>query len=105
MSDYDLINKLASYHRYKFVGRVGLFSPIKEGFGGGELLREQSKKDGSIGFDAVTGTKGYRWLESEEVIKNNMQNAVDVSYYDNLVNDAIVTLSDFGDYEWFTSNG
>ena len=105
MSDDDLISKLASYHRYKFVGRVGLFSPIKEGFGGGELLREQSKKDGSIGFDAVTGTKGYRWLESEEIIKNNMQNAVDVSYYDNLVNDAIVTLSDFGDYEWFTSNG
>ena len=104
LSDDDLNSKLASYHRYKFVGRVGLFSPIKEGFGGGELLREQSKKDGSIGFDAVTGTKGYRWLESEEVIKNNMQNAIDISYYDNLVHDAVVTLSDFGDYEWFTSN-
>lgn len=103
MSDDELATKLASYHRYQFIGRVGLFTPIKPGCGGGELVREQMKGDGSIGFDAVTGTKGYRWLESEQVIKNKKQKDVDLSYYDNLVNSAIDTISNYGDYEWFVS--
>lgn len=103
MTDEELAEKLASYHALKFVGRVGLFSPIKPGCGGGELVRESKKPDGSTGYDAVTGTKGYLWLESEDVIKNNKQNDIDLSYYDNLVNQAIDTISEFGDYEWFVS--
>ena len=92
-------------HSYKFIGKVGLFCPIKPGCGGGELVKESKKKDGSIGYDAVVGTKGYRWLESEEVIKNNKENDIDTSYYDALVNDAIDTISTFGDYEWFANPG
>lgn len=103
MTDAELILKLDSYHSYKFIGRVGLFSPIKPGCGGGELVREQKKKDDSIGFDAVVGTKGYRWLESEEVLKQKKERDIDLSYYDNLVNSAIDTISTFGDYEWFVS--
>lgn len=103
MTDGELAAKLASYHSYKFIGRVGLFTPIKPGCGGGELVREQLKKDGVTGYDAVVGTKGYRWLESEEVIKQKKQGDVDLSYYDNLVNSAIDTISNFGDYEWFVS--
>lgn len=90
-------------HSLKFVGKVGLFTPIKKGFGGGLLVKESKKKDGSIGYDAVTGTKDYRWLESEEVIKEHKKNDVDISYYDNLVNEAIETISTYGDYEWFVS--
>ena len=104
ITDEELAAKLASYHSYKFIGRVGLFTPIKPGCGGGELVREQLKKDGVTGYDAVVGTKGYRWLESEEVIKNNKQGDIDLSYYDNLVNSAIDTISNFGDYEWFVSD-
>lgn len=103
MTDSELAAKLASYHSYKFIGRVGLFTPIKPGCGGGELVREQLKKDGVTGYDAVVGTKGYRWLEAEEVIKNKKERDVDLSYYDNLVNSAIDTISKFGDYEWFVS--
>lgn len=103
MTDEELAEKLASYHALKFVGRVGLFSPIKPGCGGGELVRESKKADGSTGYDAVTGTKGYLWLESEDVIANNKQDDIDLNYYDNLVNQAIDTISDFGDYEWFVS--
>ena len=103
MTDEELAEKLASYHALKFVGRVGLFSPIKPGCGGGELVRESKKPDGSTGYDAVTGTKGYLWLESEDVIKNNKQDDIDLNYYDNLVNQAIDTISEFGDYEWFVS--
>ena len=49
-------------HNYQFVGRTGEFCPIKEGSGGGLLYRE---KDGK--YFAATGTKGYRWLESESI--------------------------------------
>ena len=104
MTDDELISKLASYHSYKFIGRVGLFCPIKSGCGGGELVREQLKKDGSVGLDAVVGTKGYRWLEAEEVLNLKKQNEIDLSYYDNLVNSAIDTISNYGDYEWFVSD-
>lgn len=104
ITDDELAAKLASYHSYKFIGRVGLFSPIKPGCGGGELVREQLKKDGVTGFDAVVGTKGYRWLESEEVRKQKKEQDIDLSYYDNLVNSAIDTISKFGDYEWFVSD-
>lgn len=91
-------------HSLKFVGKVGLFSPIKPGLGGGELVKEVKKKDGNIGYDSVVGTKGYRWLETEEVIANKQESSIDLSYYDSLVNDAIDTISTFGDYEWFVSN-
>ena len=93
----------AEEHALKFIGKVGLFCPIKPGHGGGELVKESKKKDGSIGYDAVVGTKGYRWLESEEVIKNHKEDDIDISYYDALVNQAIDTISTFGDYEWFVS--
>ena len=88
----------------KFVGRVGLFTPIKAGCGGGELVREAKKPDNSIGYDAVTGTKGYRWLESEEVLKKHLEDNVDKTYYNELVNEAINTISSYGDYEWFTES-
>ena len=68
------------------------------------MVREQKKADGSIAMYAVTGTKGYRWLESEEVIGTNKESCIDLSYYDNLVNDAIDTINKFGDYEWFVSD-
>lgn len=104
ITDEELANKLGSYHALKFIGRVGLFTPILPGCGGGELVREQKKKDGSIGYDAVVGTKGYRWLESEDVLNNKKERDVDLSYYDNLVNSAIDTISTYGDYEWFVSD-
>ena len=90
-------------HDYRFIGRVGLFCPIKSGLGGGRLVREQLKKDGTLGMDAVVGTKGYRWLESEEVYATGRIADIDLSYYETLVNNAIETISEYGDYEWFVS--
>lgn len=94
-------------HNYHFVGKVGLFCPVKAGVGGGRLLREQLKKDGTIGMDAVTGTKGYRWLEAEylkEFGEAAVKESIDYSYHDNLVTTAINTISNWGDYEWFVSD-
>ena len=103
-SDDELQTKIDNCHHYTFIGRVGLFCPIKEGCGGGRLVREQMNKDGSVSMNAVTGTKGYRWLEAEEVLKNNMQDCVDISYYNKLVDNAIEDISKYGDYEWFVSD-
>ena len=88
----------------RFVGRVGLFTPIREEFYSAYLVKAVTKKDGSIGYDAVTGTKGYKWLESEEVVDKGMQNCIDESYYTRLVNNAIDWINTFGDYEWFVSD-
>ena len=91
-------------HMYEFIGRVGSFCPIKPGCGGGELLREGKDKDGNVKYDSATGAKGYRWLESEVVRTRNMEDTIDRSYYDALVDGAVDTISQFGDFEWFVSD-
>ena len=83
-------------HDYHFIGKVGLFCPIKEGCGGGILLRKADEK-----YHAATGTKGYRWLESEMVRQLNKENDIDIGYYDSLVTEAIGTISAYGFYDWF----
>ena len=81
-----------------FIGRVGQFCPVKEGRGGGILYRKNNDK-----YYAVTGTKGYRWLESEMVRNLGKEDDIDKSYYETLANDAIDDISKYGDFEWFTS--
>lgn len=87
-------------HSYQFVGKIGQFCPIKPGCGGGLLMRE---KDGK--YSAATGTKGYRWLESEMVKTLGKEDDIDKSYYTKLVDDAVDAISEFGDFEWFVSDG
>lgn len=93
------MNEGKEEHDYQFIGKVGQFCPILPGKGGGELFRE---KDGK--YYAATGTKGYRWLESEMVKTLGKQNDIDKSYYDKLCNDAVDTISKYGDFEWFVSD-
>lgn len=91
-------------HNYRFVGKVGEFCPIKPGLGGGELLRESKDKEGNVKYSSATGAKGYRWLESEMVKTLEKQNDIDRSYYDKLVDAAVETISQYGDFEWFVSD-
>lgn len=86
-------------HNYIFIGKVGSFCPIKEGCGGGLLMRE---KDGK--YYAATGSKGYRWLESEMVKELSKEADINRLYYDNMVSDAVDTISQYGDFEWFVSD-
>lgn len=95
----ELTAEIEKGHNYHFIGRVGQFCPIKDGKGGGLLMREKEGK-----YYAVTGTKGYRWLESELVQNLDKKEDIDKKYYDNLVNDAINTISAYGDFEWFVSD-
>ena len=91
-------------HDRRFIGKVGNFCPIKPGCGGGELVKEAKAKDGSIKYDSVTGAKDYRWLESEMVRELGKENDIDRSYYDKLIDDAVDTISKYGDFEWFVSD-
>jgi hypothetical protein len=91
-------------HDYKFVGKVGQFCPIKPGCGGGELLREAKDKYGNIKYSSATGAKGFRWLESEMIQTLGKEKDIDRSYYDKLVDAAIETISQYGDFEWFVSD-
>ena len=95
---------IAEGHDYVFIGKVGQFCPIKDGCGGGLLCREsEDKKTGEKKYDAATGTKGYRWLESEMVKQLGKEGDIDRAYYDTLVDTAATDISKFGDFEWFVS--
>jgi hypothetical protein len=91
-------------HNYRFIGKVGRFCPIKPGCGGGELLREGKDKEGNVKYSAATGSKGFRWLESELVRDLKKDGDIDRSYYDKMVNDAVETIAQYGDFEWFVSD-
>lgn len=100
-----------------FVGRAGLFLPVYPEAGGATLLRIKDDKQ-----YAVTGTKGYLWLEAEMVKALNM-NAVDrmlfhdltqeingtgsitdvvnMGYYETLVDEAMRAIEKFGDFAQF----
>lgn len=95
----DALNKcIAIGHDYHFVGKAGSFCPIKPGCGGGLLCRESNGK-----FNSATGAKGYRWLEAEMVKALGKENDIDKSYYQGLVDDAVASISEYGDFEWFAA--
>lgn len=82
-------------HNYVFVGKAGSFCPVKPGCGGGLLMREKEGK-----YYAATGSKGHRWLEGES-LKN--RDYVDKRYHENLVEEALETISKFVDPKEFIS--
>ena len=88
-------------HDYHFIGKVGSFCPIKPGCGGGLLLRETTTKTGEIGYASAVGAKGFRWMESEMVKELDKQDCIDRSYYNQLVDEAVKDISEYGDFEWF----
>ena len=97
--------EIAKGHNYHFIGKVGQFCPIKPGCGGGILLREtENKKTGEKGYASATGSKGFRWLESEMVRELGKENDIDRTYYNNLVDEAVKSLSSYGDFERFVAD-
>ena len=95
----EIKKEIEFYHRYRFIGKVGSFCPIKPGCGGGLLCRE---KDGK--FYSATGAKGYRWMEAEMVEKLNKFEDIDEGHFIELANTAIDAIKLYGDYEWFVSD-
>ena len=97
----DIRNRLnpiiESGHDYRFVGKVGNFCPVLPGHGGGLLVRDQNGK-----MYNVAGSTGYRWMESE-LVRGMNEDCIDRSYYNALVDGAVDTISQYGDFEWFVS--
>ena len=100
----ELIPEIEKGHDYYFVGKVGQFTPIKPDCGGGILYRKDKDTYGVDKYYAVSGTKGYRWLESEAVRKLDKFDEVDMTYYDDLATEAVHTIAAYGDFEWFVSD-
>lgn len=97
----DFNEKDTDNHNNVFIGKVGLFTPVKPGCGGGLLVREAEGKDGAIKYDSVQNTKGYRWLESESINKKNYKDIVDLSYYSAKVDNMKAEINKYGDVEEF----
>ena len=90
-------------HNYRFVGKVGQFTPMKNGAGGAKLLvKREDKKTGEIKYVNAPGATEYRWMESEMVRMSQKQDLVDENFYISLVDDAKAAVSKYGDFEWFT---
>lgn len=99
-NDIAVLNEIIKKgHNYVFVGKDGEFMPVKSGSGGGLLMRNDSDSDGK---SFVTGTKGYRWVESETLQHNDRwKEFIDIRYFRSLVDEAITAIGQFGDFEMF----
>jgi energy-coupling factor transporter ATP-binding protein EcfA2 len=95
----DLVEKIKPGHSMHFVGRVGQFCPILPGHNGGVLYRVNDGKN-----YAAAGSTGYRWLESEMVKTLGKEDAIDRSFYQKLIDDAVDVISQYCDFEWFASD-
>ena len=83
-------------HDYRFVGRVGSFYPIRPGANGGILLSLRNGK-----YSSITGTKGYRWLESAVVKVNHLEDQYDPKYFENMIDEAIKSINVLGSFDRF----
>lgn len=92
-----LTDTIAKNHDYRFVGRVGQFTPVVDGAGGGKLVRLKEKGV----YTSASGAKDYRWMNSGMVKQLQMEDQIDISYYRKLVDDAIEAISKHGDFEAF----
>lgn len=95
--DFEDVDKSMALYEDKlhFVGKVGLFCPIKPGRGGAQLVR--TGPEGKL--YAVSNTKGYTFLEAEVVEKLGREDDIDLSYFQRLVDDAVEQISKYGDVE------
>lgn len=85
-------------HNYIFVGKTGSFVPIVKGNGAGELVVLNNEKYGS-----VTGAKGYRWMDAEMVKNGDMADAIDISYFEKLADEAKAKIEEYGYFDYFVS--
>ena len=88
-NDFDSVDDMIH------VGKTGSFVPVKHN--GGNLWRI---KDGKK--YAVTGTKGYKWIDREIAKSRDKANDlfIDMDYFDDLLNSAAKTINKFIDLSY-----
>ena len=66
------------------------------------LSRFPPKKKGEEPrYSATTGSKGYRWMESEVVRNLGLESKVDISYYEKKAKEAQKAISEYCPFEEF----
>jgi energy-coupling factor transporter ATP-binding protein EcfA2 len=83
------------HKKMRHLGRTGRFVPVLND--GGTLYRVKDDR-----YYAVAGTKGYRWIDAE-IAKTMPDLKIDLSYFENLKNEAIQTIEQFGSFEEFVN--
>lgn len=95
--DFDAVQKpMALTEGMHFVGRTGRFVPVTDDSGGAILYRIKDDKK-----YAVTGTKGYFWLEAEVAQAMGEELEIDMNYFEVLASAALKTIAKFGDVDTF----
>lgn len=96
--DFDEDSSLRKTQEYQHVGRTGSFVPVLND--GGVLWRIKEDKK-----YAVTGTKGYRWVERETARsrEENGELKIDMSYFNKLVQAAEEAIEYYGPFARFVS--
>jgi hypothetical protein len=90
--DFEHDRPMPMIEGMKHVGRTGRFIPVTQNAGGGVLYRIKDDKK-----YAVTGTKGYLWVEAESA-KGLDMSCIDMSYFENLAEEARKAIDYFGEY-------
>lgn len=75
-----------------YIGRVGRFVPVRPGTIGGALVKTKDHEK----FDAVTGTKGFEWVEAEAVTDAAVD-YISYAYHDKLADEALEALREYCD--------
>jgi len=83
-------------HEYIHIGKVGSFVPVMPNTGGGLLLRKRDDK-----YTSVTGSKGYRWKESDIVKSLQQEDKIDLLYFYTLLQEAVEAIKKYGPIEDF----
>ncbi len=96
--DLDITRPMFLAKDVTFVGRTGRFVPVTPESGGGVLWRIKEDK-----HYAVAGTKGYLWMEAELARLKGDEVEIDMSYFDNLADEAKKTIEKFGYFDEFVS--
>lgn len=92
-----LKEEIAKCHNYKFVGKVGLFTPIKPEYeiGCGLYRIDENGKAYSVG-----GTTGYRWAEAEYITGlSDYMKYIDTSYFAEMAQAAKNHIEEYVDYD------
>ncbi len=104
--DFDAVQKPMFQSRgiegLQFIGRIGRFLPVTPESGGGILYRV-AEVDGEMKRYAVSGTKGFCWMEAGVAESLGGKIEVDQSYFETLLRQAYVAVEKYGDVEAFTA--
>lgn len=78
----------------RYIGKSGLFYPVKEGTRGAGVLYRCSDEDKLF---SVTGTKGYLWIEAElaKTLGEFSDEYIDYRYFDKLMDAAKKTIEEY----------